>query len=419
MIAVAAMAASVFATAPAWNVYADDVVEEGETLIENEGNVSTNNGTICNNYGDIGTNATTGEIVNNFSGGEVGVNEGTIDYNREGATVTANEGTVNVNSGEVTNVSDDATVQINDGGTVDGTDGSGVVNLGGTVNGDVEVGYNLGDAIVESAANIINRMWEIIPKSVGDWEKILVSGTNMCTFDDATMENAATAGSLKQTDLDGTVMSVWVSETNDGTIYLAPTGNTRTIKDLTATSGSGSNAVITKLDDGRWCISRVTGNVILTYILEETESESGNEDDQSNDDYPVLSVVKHVAEWTLSEDNKIITVAKADSQYELKELKDPAIKSALYDFLIKSLSGTVDVSKAKVINSLTVSLKEPKVITVPAGISTLTANSNVYVVCTDLETGEMRYVKATVESDSTISFAVPFRKCAFSIVIFD
>ena len=423
MIMAAVMATSLFVAAPARHTYADEIVREGETLNQNEGTVTTNEGTVTtnnsqinNNYGEVGTNTDNAEITNNFSGGVVGQNDGNIFYNREGATVSENKGTVGVNSGQVTNVDDpstesiEGTVQLNDGGTVNGN-GIVIVNLGGTVNGTAEIGYNLGNGNVATTVNIRNQMWEIIPKTVDDWKKIRVSGDNMHEQKYATINTARDAESFKMNDVDGSIMSVWVSETKDGTIYLTPTGNTRDIKDL-ATTG---NAVITKLEDGRWCISNVTGNVVLTYILEVKPTPDQKDDDNGNEEFRIISAVKQVAEWTLSEDNNMLLAG----QVKTSELSDPAIKSALYDFLINSLAGTFDVSKAKVINSLTVSLKEPKVIKVPAGISGLTPESNVYVSCTDLETGEMRYVKAVVEADGTINFAVPFRKCAFSIVIFD
>lgn len=476
------------------------VKENDGTVTENDGEITNNSGTVAENSrtdelnaGSITTNKESGEVNNNF--GFIGTNEGHVTNNCLNGSISDNKGTVDNNIGGITYNNgtveencytinyNNGKVHLNDGGIVgaprlSSDSGKVDINQNGIVKGNNTVGYDLGDRAnsrFDGCTGARNTMYEIKPQSEGDWSNISVSGDNMLTFKDATIDNAATTQSLKRIDDDGSVMSVWLSATNNGVIYLSPTENTKSINDLSASAakGSGNKIVVTRMDDGRWCLSEITGDVVLSYILElpsDADDKDANDKDDPNKDDPdksddirLVPVVKEVAKWTLSEDNGItssviakteqavtekavaekavteqavmaqvvmapasagparavIYVGGVESSVEMKPLSDPAVKAAMNDFLVKNLPAGVDVSKAKTIESQIVSIKEPGVLTIPVGNGGLTASSVVYVILRDLVTGQMKIVPARVVGSDRISFDVPYKECAFSVVTFD
>lgn len=405
-------------------VRADDDVEAVTFLDENPagGAINENKGTIGVNRGTVSVN--TGETVNNFA--DINTNNGTVDYNYGSVNTNGAGGRVEYSLGSVDD--NQGTVVINDGGDVGGMGGTVIINVNGTV-GDETVAYNLGDnaQVSNEDTNVINRMWEIVPMSADDWSDIEVSGDGMVSFDDATTENAAIAQSLKWIDLDGSVISVWVSGSNNGVIYLSKSASGRDITSLSAADGYSDMVVITRMDDGSWRLSDVTGDVRLSYVLA-GESSGAQEAGGEGEHIPVAAIVKKAVEWTFSDDNAVTsavtgssatTVAADTTAYTMTRLSDPAVRADLLDFLLKNLGKSVDASKAKVLNSLTVSMKEPGTVTVSEGISGLDASAKVYVSCMDPDTGEKRYVKATVEAANRISFYCPFARCSFLVVSFD
>ncbi len=226
-------------------------------------------------------------------------------------------------------------------------------------------------------------------------------------------------------------MSVWVSDRNDNapaTIYLAPAGATRAISNVAIRSGHDTGvAVIEQREDGRWEIRNVTGDVYLTYVLVAdpnssqsagtSSGSSSGEDDEIKLVSTVVPIARTVAEWTISEvkPQVVLTVGGVASSVKMNEVSDPQIKTALYDFLVKSLPAAVDVSKIKVAGTYSVNLDKTGVLTLPVDVR-LAPGTVVYVSCRDIATGQMKLVVATVTNDGKISFEVPFKDCTFSIM---
>ncbi len=412
------------------------VKDNNKDVTNSSGEVTVNDGTVTNNTGKVGEN---NELVeNNKDGGTIDENNGTVATNEEGAiidtntaeaVVKLNNGTVSTNNGTVEKndkngkVNDNSgTVVLNDGTVVNTEEGKVEVNFGGKVEGG-KVEINLGGEGDVKDTTVEKQMWKVASDL---WDKL-------------TGKEKKKGDTYNYNDVD---LYLW----EDGALVIKPADNTKIITAIDLDEASKDGAKVEKLSNGSWRISGITKDIKITPEFADKpapkptpkpspspdpkggsdEPEDRNDDDDnggnlrpadmSHDYYTPVAGAS-----TLTAGNAMAVVSGTDGSVgavTLVPILDPSITASQINFVCGNLSSKMDVSKAQLVTTSSVRLATPGMISMSFTNIMLTANSIVYVSCTDLATGQQSFVQATVNANGTISFRCPYTYCAFSVVKF-